>query len=188
MCSALIGPNHRHLLEVARRQIHCACEPCAFRFQNVTEGRFKLIPPDVRWLPDFNMSDSLWESLALPINLVFFRHDTLMGKVAAMYPSPAGATESLLSTESWSGLAADNPVLTEMQPDIEALLVNRVGQNRDYFLVPMDVCFELTGRIRLNWRGLSGGEQVWQQVNDFFSGLRQKSDGSAVTAKEAALA
>lgn len=140
MCSALIGPNHRHLLEVARRQIHCACEPCAFRFQNVTEGRFKLIPPDVRWLPDFNMSDSLWESLTLPINLVFFRHD------------------------------------------------NRVGQNRDYFLAPMDVCFELTGRIRLNWRGLSGGEQVWQQVNDFFSGLRQKSDGSAVTAKEATLA
>ena len=42
-------------------------------------------------------------------------------RVVAMYPSPAGATESLLTMESWSELTEANPVLLKMQSDVEAL-------------------------------------------------------------------
>ena len=35
-----------------------------------------------------------------------------------------------------------------MQPDVEALLVNRVGGRRLYYLAPIDVCFELVGLMR----------------------------------------
>ena len=41
----------------------------------------------------------------IPINLAFFYRDSAAGKVMAMYPSPAGAIESLLSLESWAEIA-----------------------------------------------------------------------------------
>ena len=40
------------------------------------------------------MSDELWQSLLIPINLAFFYRQSATGKVLAMYPSPAGAIES----------------------------------------------------------------------------------------------
>jgi hypothetical protein len=183
LCNILIAPAHRHLLEAATRKIICGCDACSLRFQDVVGGRFKLIPRDVRLLPDFHMTEIQWDSFALPINLTFFYRDTPAGKVVAMYPSPAGATESLLPAENWEGLEADNPPLAEMQADVEALLVNRVGDAREYFIAPIDICYELTGLIRMHWRGLSGGEQVWQEIEKFFVALREKA--SPVLAKPA---
>ena len=92
-----------------------------------------------------------------------------------MFPSPAGATESLLTLESWQELVVENPVLTELQPDVEALLVNRVGPLREYFRVPIDECFRLVGLIRTHWRGLSGGTEVWKEIAKFFENLKERS-------------
>ena len=78
-----------------------------------------------------------------------------------MYPSPAGATESLLPLKAWNSLVANNLVLARMEPDVEALLANRVETKREYYLAPIDVCFELVGLIRVHWRGLAGGDLVW---------------------------
>ena len=89
----------------------------------------------------------------------------------ALYPSPAGATESLLPLAAWISLAERNSRLRSLQSDVEALLVNRIGTKREYYVVPIDVCFELVGLIRVHWRGLSGGEAVWRQVEGFFSRL-----------------
>ena len=50
----------------------------------------------------------------------------------ALYPSPAGATESLLSLEAWQEIERENPQLTDMQADVEALLVNRIGHSRGF--------------------------------------------------------
>lgn len=169
-CSATLNAGHRHLLEVATGKIICACSPCALRFENVV-GRWKLIPQDTRLLPDFQMSDAEWESLALPIQLVFFFYSTPAAKTVAYYPSPAGATESLLPMASWKTLAAANPPVARMEPDVQALLVNRLGAARQYFIVPIDRCYELAGLIRLHWRGLSGGETVWRELDQFFAGL-----------------
>jgi hypothetical protein len=52
--------------------------------------------------------------------------------VIALYPIPAGATESLFSLDSWGDIVSGNPVLEEMEADVEALFVNRIG----YFRCP----------------------------------------------------
>ena len=172
LCNVGLSPNHRHLLEMSNTRIVCSCDPCALRFQDVVGGRFKLIPRDIWDLPQFSLSDVEWENLALPINLAFFFYSSSEKKMKALYPSPAGATESLLPLATWNSLAERNSQLRTMQSDVEAFLVNRVGTKREYYVVPIDVCFELVGLIRVHWRGLSGGDAVWSQVENFFARLR----------------
>jgi Family of unknown function (DUF5947) len=174
-CGVGLATEHRHLLEVSKNRIACTCSPCALRFQDVVGGRFKLIPRDIRRLSEFDMSDAEWENLALPINLAFFFYGTPQQKMNAMYPSPAGATESLLPLTAWTTLTEKNSTLTRMEADVEALLVNRVGTKRGYYIVPIDVCFELIGLIRLHWRGFSGGDKVWEEVERFFAKLDNNS-------------
>ena len=92
-------------------------------------------------------------------------------RVSAFYPSPAGPTESLLELEAWTELEADNPVLAELEPDVEALLVSRARDMREHWLVPIDDCYELVGLIRSRWRGFGGGEEVWAEIDRFFDDL-----------------
>lgn len=185
LCGVSIPPRHRHLLEMPTRGIRCACDPCASRFQAVKGERFKLLPRDTRLLPGFQISDGQWEGLAVPINLVFLFRNTEAGKVVCYYPSPAGAVESLLPEENWIALVNQNPTLALMEPDVEALLINRVGEARDYFIAPVDVCYQLTGLMRMHWRGLSGGEKVWDEIGSFFARLRENSCMSFAPATEA---
>ncbi len=171
LCSVGLAAEHRHMLEMSNHQIVCACDSCALRFQSVLDGRFKVIPRDVRSLPELQITDVEWEKLALPINLAFFFRSSSENRIKAIYPSPAGATESLLPLQAWNTLVEDNPVLARLESDVEALLINRVETKRQYYLAPIDVCFELVGLIRLHWRGLAGGEMVWAEIDSFFSRL-----------------
>jgi hypothetical protein len=113
--------------------------------------------------------------LLIPINLAFFCRQSPTGRVVALYPSPAGATESLLPLETWNELVEANPVLGELAPDIEAFLVNRIGEPREYYRVSMDECFKLVGLIRTHWRGFSGGTKVWEEMAQFFAGLKERA-------------
>ena len=175
LCSLGLAPEHRHLLETASHKIICSCDACALRFSDVVGGRYKLIPRDVRSLPDFHLTDAQWNDLALPIELAFLVYSTPAKKMIALYPSPAGATESLLPLSAWDLLVADNPVLGRMEADVEALLVNRVRERRLYYIAPIDVCFELVGLMRTHWRGLSGGEEVWCEIDNFFARLEERA-------------
>jgi Family of unknown function (DUF5947) len=175
LCSLPIPHTHRHLLEMERRRITCCCDPCALRFQDVINGRFKLIPREIYSLPDFRLGDELWASFALPIKLVFFARNGSEEKVGAYYPSPAGPTASLLPLESWETLVEDNPLLTEMEADVAALLVNRVNPKPLYFIAPIDRCYQLVGLLRVHWRGLSGGEVVWEKIGSFFDLLNREA-------------
>ena len=133
------------------------------------------MPRDIQFLPEFRLTDVQWDELHLPISLAFFFHSSTAGRVVAAYPSPAGATESLLTLEAWHELEGENPILREMEPDVEALLVNRVGAAREHYRVPIDECYRLVGLIRTNWRGLSGGAEVWAEIQRFFTRLNDKS-------------
>ena len=113
----------------------------------------------------------------IPIGMAFFFHSTAAGKVIALYPSPAGATESLLDLEAWDEIVRDNPALKEMEKDTEALLVNRVKGEREYYIVPIDECYKLVGLIRAYWHGLSGGTEVWEEIGKFFADLKDKAKG-----------
>jgi hypothetical protein len=175
LCGLALAPEHAHLLEPSTRQFVCSCEPCAVLFSGRQVGRYRRVPRDIRALPEFRLSDIQWEDLRLPINLVFFVHSTPAQRVLALYPSPAGAVESLLTLEAWQTLVADNPELTELEPDVEALLVNRMKDARAYYRTPIDECFKLVGLIRAHWRGLSGGTEVWEEVGRFFTSLEERS-------------
>jgi hypothetical protein len=140
---------------------------------------FRRVPRDARFLEDFQMTDAEWESLLIPIGLAFFVHSTSAGRVMAFYPSPAGAAESLLTLEAWTEIAGRNPALQQMEPDVEALLVNRIGASREYYIAPIDRCYHLIGLIRTTWRGLSGGEDAWREIDRFFAGMRDVSQSSS---------
>ena len=178
MCKIALGAEHQHLLEPATRKLICACDACSLLFD--TRTKYKRVPRRVRSLPDLRLTDSQWAGLLLPINLVFFFYSTPQGRVAALYPSPAGATESLLSLDTWNEIARENPILGEMEPDVEALLVNRIGQSRgfgdgEHYLVGIDECYKLVGLIRTHWQGLSGGADVWRELGQFFESLKIRS-------------
>ncbi len=175
MCSAELPPDHQHLVEPSSRQLICACQPCAILFSGDAEMKYRRVPRRIRYLSDFQLTDAQWESLMLPISMAFFFHSTPAGKIVALYPSPAGATESLLDLESWSEIVEGNAILKKMEPDVEALLVNRVGSAREYYLVPIDECYKLVGLIRARWRGLSGGTEVWTEIKGFFDELKERA-------------
>ncbi|RPJ50482.1 MAG: hypothetical protein EHM21_04875, partial [Chloroflexi bacterium] len=156
LCSIELPAEHQHLIDPQNRQILCACDACAILFSAQNGTKFKRIPKRYRVLADFQMSDADWDSLLIPVGMAYFFQNSLAGKVMAYYPSPAGATESLLDLETWDALVQANPIINEMLPDVEALLVNRLKGAREYFLAPIDKCYELVGLIRLNWKGLSG--------------------------------
>lgn len=177
LCSADLGPEHSHLLEASTRKIICACQPCSVLFCGQGARRYLLIPRRARILSELEISDQQWASLLIPINLAFFYREGESGRMVAMYPSPAGATESLLSLDSWQEIVAQSRALQQMEPDVEALLVNRVGPSRDYFLAPIDECYRLVGIIRTQWRGLAGGADVWKGIQEFFSELKGRSGG-----------
>lgn len=185
LCSAELSPHprHEHLFEPSSRQIHCSCTACAMLFPADAEKRYRRVPRRVWYLHGFAMTDAQWESLAIPVNMAFLHTSSPAGTVRAFYPSPAGATESMLTLEGWDALVADNPVLSGLQPDVEALLVHRVNGARDHYIAPIDRCYELVGLIRISWRGLSGGQEVWERIEAFFGDLRsgatEKGDARA---------
>jgi hypothetical protein len=174
LCAADIGEPHRHLFAPTERKLACACDACSILFSG-GQGRYRLVPNRGKYWPDFQMDDAEWQAMNVPINLAFFTLSSTAEKIVAYYPSPAGATVSEVLADAWESLKRDNPRLAKMQPDVEALLVNRVGPARDYFLAPIDECYKLVGLIRSNWRGLSGGADVWKTIAEFFKELREKS-------------
>ena len=177
MCGEPVPPEHRHLLDLSNRGILCACQACSLLFdkQGAGSGKYKLVSDRRLYLEDFEMTDAQWEGLLIPVNMAFFFQSSEAERTMALYPGPAGPTESLLELATWEDLEERYPVLKSMEPDVEALLVNRVREAREYFLVPIDECYKLVGLIRLNWRGLSGGNEVWVEIRRFFEDLRVRA-------------
>ncbi|HYZ82936.1 MAG TPA: DUF5947 family protein [Bryobacteraceae bacterium] len=171
MCSTELARGHQHLLELATRRLVCACDPCALLFPSRRNGKYKQVPRRIRILQDFRLSDGQWDSLMIPIGIAFLFESSRESRMTALYPSPAGAVESLLSLDAWNEIAEENPVLAGMEPDVEALLVNRLGDGQ-YYLTPIDRCYQLVGLIRTHWRGLSGGSEMWEETERFFRELR----------------
>jgi hypothetical protein len=177
LCGDPIPPDHRHMLDLRNREIMCACRACKILFDSGAAGggHYRLVPDRRLRLADFEMDDVTWADLRIPVDMAFFFHHTEAARVVAYYPSPAGPTESLLELDAWSELERANPMLGELERDVEALLVNRSRGARQYFLVPIEDCYALVGLIRTRWRGLTGGREVWEEIEGFFEGLAGRS-------------
>ncbi len=176
LCGLTIPEDHRHLLDLAGRRIVCSCEACwAMRSG---EGDYRPTGNRTLWLAELDIPDDLWAGFQIPIGLAFFMQSTVTNCVVAMYPSPAGATESELHFESWSRMCELNPVLSNLEPDIEGLIVNRLSEPPMYVIAPIDRCYELTGAIKATWEGISGGSGVDHAVTRFFERLQAEAVSS----------
>jgi hypothetical protein len=176
LCPIGIGEDHRHLLHLDERRIVCVCETC----WSTRSGDPEFRPPGVRtlWLEDFVMSDEVWAAFQIPIGLAFMLRSGVSGAVVALYPSPAGATESELELTAWDALCAANPILARLEPDAEALIVNRTTPEHQYAIVPTDQCYRMVGLIKSRWRGITGGRAVDDAIAEFFAGVRERAVAS----------
>ena len=69
-------------------------------------------------------------------------------------------------------------------PDVEALLLRRDDDKTACYLVPIDACYELVGLVKMHWRGFSGGETVWREIDAFFAGLQERSQRVGSSARQ----
>lgn len=176
LCGAPIEATHRHVMDLEQRELMCACRSCAILFSSAAAGagHYRLVPERRLRLAELGIDDLAWEELRLPVEIAFFFRSSAAGRVQAFYPSPLGPTESLLPLDAWAEIEAANPVVAGMEPDVEALLVNRAREARQHWLVPIEDCYALVGLIRTRWRGLTGGTEVWRAIAQFFEELDRK--------------
>lgn len=178
-CSTAIGAGHSHVVAVETRSLMCVCRPCYLLFtpSGAAHGKYKAVPQRCISLPGCFLSDAQWDSLQIPVGIAFFFFNSALGRMAAFYPGPAGATESQLALETWEEVVKTTPVLETLVADVEALLIYNVQRRQrfDCLIVPIDACYELVGRMRRLWKGFDGGDEAWQEIDDFFAGLRERS-------------
>jgi len=177
MCAAEIPADHGHLADLERSALLCACRACYLLFTHARagRGRYRAVPD--RWLadPGHPLSAAEWDQLQIPVGLAFFLRDSRRGGVAGFYPSPAGVTESRLDLTAWDRLAADHPLLQAAEPDVEAVLICKSGEAVEHFLVPVDACYELAGRMRLLWQGFDGGAEARVSMDEFLGRVRSRA-------------
>ncbi len=169
LCPITIPSGHKHLLHLDERRILCVCSTC----WATRSGDAELRPVGNRTarLDGFALTDEQWAAFQLPIGLAFLMISTVTGSVVALYPSPAGATESELDLEAWAEVCAANPAL-ELEPDVEALVVNRMSEPHQHVIAPIDKAYGLVGVVKSSWEGISGGSAVEPAVRAYLDDLR----------------
>jgi hypothetical protein len=174
MCGAPVADEHSHVVNIASRSLLCSCRPCYLLFTHDDAALAYRAVPD-RHLSFGVLPAPVFDELELPVGIAFLFVNSAIGRVVAFYPGPAGATESELPLLAWENVVTSVPALALIKSDVEALLVHTVDQQVEAFLVPIDVCYELVGHLRLLWRGFDGGQQVRERLTDFFDTVRSKS-------------
>ena len=188
-CAAGIPAEHGHVADLDTSSLMCACRACYLLFTHSgaaerwqagqsVRGRYRSIPDRYRSDPGRPLSVADWDTLEIPVGLAFFLRSSQDGGVTGFYPSPAGATECRLDLPAWDRISAAHPLMAAAEPDVEAILISREGPGADgveCFLVPVDACYELAGRMRLHWRGFDGGAEARQSIASFLESVRARS-------------
>jgi hypothetical protein len=168
---------HAHVVDLKGRRLLCTCRACALLFPDDGPAlAYRMVPDRYLSLPGLEVD---WDALQIPVGLAFFFVNSTLARTVGCYPSPAGAVESQLPLEQWADLRATSPALTELNPDVEALLVRSstapAGRSDPGtaagYIVPIDACYALVGRVRQLWRGFDGGAEVRELLRSFFVDL-----------------
>jgi Family of unknown function (DUF5947) len=173
MCGAPVADQHQHVVNVGTRSLLCTCRPCYLLFTHDDAALAYRAVPD-RYLSFPDLATPVWDELELPVGTAFLFINSALDRVVAFYPGPAGATESELPLEAWEKVVAAAPGLATLQVDVEALLVRAHDQQVEAFLVPIDVCYELVGHLRMLWRGFDGGQDVRRRLDEFFTHVQSR--------------
>ncbi|MEO3855649.1 DUF5947 family protein [Acrocarpospora sp. B8E8] len=165
LCGAPLAGAHAHLYAEQQEHLLCACRACALLFERggASLGRFQLVP-------DRRIRLTGPADLGIPVGLAFFvlRPD---GVVLAHYPSPVGATRWELDVDVWARITGQYEPLRSMRPGVEAFLVAVVRGMDERWLVPIDDCHRLVALVRGEWKGMSGGQELWTRLARFFAEL-----------------
>ncbi len=177
MCGEQIRDDHPHVVNLEGRRLMCTCRGCYLLFSagGSGGGKYRQVPDTYAHDPDFTLTPAQWDGLQIPVSMAFFFHNSSLGEVVALYPSPGGATESTLPLDAWGEIVNANPRLAAAQPDTEAILVRKGASGFECFLVPIDVCYELVGRVRKLWKGFDGGQELWSDLEAFFEEIRRRA-------------
>jgi len=180
LCTEPIADEHGHLVDVEARRLLCACRGCYLLFapEGAGGGHYRAVPDRYLAFTDVRLSSAQWDALQIPVGVAFFFVNSTLARVAAFYPSPAGATESLLPLDTWEELVGAHPALSTLQPDVEALLVradHAGASGAECYLVPIDACYELVGHLRRLWRGFDGGREAHDALDSFFDRVRARA-------------
>ncbi|GAA2629862.1 DUF5947 family protein [Paractinoplanes durhamensis] len=168
LCAAEVGPAHSHLVDLQSRQLACACRPCYLLFtDDRAHLRYRAVPDRYLAFGGPVLEEREWYELQIPVGLAFLFHNSAQDRMVVLYPGPAGATESELDLP-----AVTHPALAMLRPDVEALLLRR---GLDGYLVPIDACYELVGRLRTLWRGFDGGQEAHAAIAAFFDEIRKRA-------------
>ncbi|WP_371673278.1 DUF5947 family protein [Streptomyces sp. NBC_00289] len=174
LCAVTVAESdHRHLVDVEQRALVCACVPCALLMQQpgAAAGRFRAVPARYLTDPGHHLDDRAWEALQIPVGVAFFFHNAALDRLVALYPSPAGATESELEPATWTEVLGGSRLTALLESDVEALLLRRTDGRCECYLVPIDICYELVGRMRLLWQGFDGGAEARAALDAFFENV-----------------
>ncbi|MGE7433842.1 DUF5947 family protein [Kitasatospora sp. NPDC001175] len=176
-CGVRLPSGHRHVVDTDDRALACTCPACAMLFETpgAAEGRYRKVPDRYLMDPAHELGRSDWESLQIPVSTAFFFRNTALRRLIALYPSPAGPTESELDPQTWEFTLGRTRLAGLLEPDVEALLLRRTTEGLQYFLVPIDVCYELVGRMRLHWQGFDGGSRARAELDSFFARVEQRA-------------
>ncbi|MBT1187362.1 hypothetical protein HET69_26040 [Streptomyces sp. CJ_13] len=178
LCGVAVAEDaHRHLVEVEKRSLVCACTACALLFDRpgAGGGRFRLVPRRYLADPGHPLDDGAWELLQIPVGVAFFFRNAALDRLVALYPSPAGATESELDPETWQTVLGAGRLAALLEPDVEALLLRRAEGRTECYLVPIDICYELVGRMRMLWTGFDGGAEARAALGTFFEAVERRA-------------
>jgi hypothetical protein len=177
LCAAPIGPVHGHLADLDHSTLNCACRACYLLFTDpgAGRGRYRAVPERYLRDPARPLTAAEWGELDVPVGLAFFLNSSRRGQVCGFYPSPAGVTECMLDLEAWERLGEAHPLLVAADADVEAVLVSRTDAGVEYFLVPVDVCYELAGRMRMLWQGFDGGAEARESIAEFLDSVRARA-------------
>ncbi len=173
LCGAALEAGHRHVADLEHSVLRCTCRACALLFsqEGAARGRYRLVSDRYLRLPTGTIPPALWARLGIPVDVAFFLSGAEGGRVAAFYPGPAGAVESELPLGAWEEAVDASAQLGSVAPGVEAVLARVTSVGIEAFVVPVDACYELVGRLRSAWQGVAGGEEAAGLLDEVFADL-----------------
>jgi Family of unknown function (DUF5947) len=177
MCAEPIPDEHSHVVNIETRNLMCTCRGCylLFTHEGAALGKYRVVPERYLADPSFILTEGDWQAMEIPVKIAFFFFNSTLKRIAAFYPSPGGATESLLPEDAWARFMEGNRLFRALTPDVEAIIARGVGDGFDCLLVPIDAAYELVGLVRLHWKGFDGGEEAHAEIDAFFERLRART-------------
>ena len=186
LCTEPIADEHGHLVDVEARRLLCACRGCYLLFtpEGAGGGHYRAVPDRYLAFTDVRLSPDQWDALQIPVSVAFFFVNSTLARVAAFYPSPAGATESLLAARHLGRNSSAptrrcrrcNP--TSRRSWCAPTPTGRPAQSASS--CPIDACYELVGHLRRLWRGFDGGREAHDALDGFFDRVQGEGPMTAL--------